>query len=123
MKKLGEIKYVCFVLDRLVSVTDVLSIDCDSKQDLHASRSQELIDKQRKALETSIQKMQSVAVKGEVKIGAIASRQKKLTRLGMEKNIHGHKFKAQHEVTAGRNSIRAGSMNGITAVFNVESIT
>ena len=78
---------------------------------MHASRAQDLIDKQRKTIEASIQKMQVIASKSDSKMGAIASRQKKLCRLGMEKNIHGHRFRAQHEATAGRSSMRAGSMN------------
>ena len=55
--------------------------------------------------------MQVIASKGDSKLGAIASRHKKLCRLGMEKNVHGHRFRAQHEATAGRSSMRAGSMN------------
>lgn len=69
------------------------------------------VDKQRKSIEESVQKMQINAAKSDNSNGMIASRKKKLLRLGAEKNIHGHKFIAQHEMTAGRSTQRAGSMN------------
>lgn len=54
-------------------------------KELGAARTQEYIDKQRKQLEESIQKMQIAASKSEGKTGMVASRKKKLTRCGAEK--------------------------------------
>jgi ATP-binding cassette subfamily F protein 3 len=75
------------------------------------AKTQSHVDKQRKSIEESVQKMQINAAKSDSSNGMIASRKKKLLRLGAEKNIHGHKFNAQHEMTAGRSTQRAGSMN------------
>lgn len=79
-----------------------------------STRVQENIDKQRKHLEDQIKRMQVAAhrdTSGKSN-GQIASRKKKLARHGYEKNIHGHRFRAQHEATAHRSSIRAGSQCG-----------
>jgi hypothetical protein len=55
---------------------------------------------------------QSYAAKSEGKTGMVASRKKKLDRLGAEKNIHGHRFRAQQDSTNGMSAVRAGSCNG-----------
>ncbi len=88
-------------------------VNTKKDKDLHLSKTQDVIDKQRKQLEESIQKMQVIAAKSEGKTGMIASRKKKLTRLGAEKNAHGHRFRAQQDSYEGISSgIRAGSQNG-----------
>lgn len=83
------------------------------------SRLQENIDKQRKHLEDQIRRMQIAAhrdTSGKAN-GQIASRKKKLARHGYEKNVNGHRFRAQHEATAKRASMRAGSQNGKSIAF------
>jgi hypothetical protein len=78
------------------------------------ARTQEKIDKQRKQLEDSIAKMQVAASRDSSGKGSgqVASRKKKLNRIGAEKNEHGHRFRAQQDSTNGMSSIRAGSVNG-----------
>jgi hypothetical protein len=83
------------------------------------SRVQDSIAKQRKHLEDQIRRMQVAAhrdTSGKAN-GQIASRKKKLARHGYEKNINGHRFRAQHEATAKRVSMRAGSQNGQLLLF------
>ena len=83
-------------------------------KDLGLVRSQDLIDKQRRHVEDSIQRMQVVAAKSDSKSGMVASRKKKLARVGAEKNEHGHRFRAQQDSWKGISSgIRAGSLHGI----------
>jgi hypothetical protein len=80
------------------------------------SRVQDTLDKQRKHLEDQIRRMQVAAhrdTSGKAN-GQIASKKKKLARHGYEKNVNGHRFRAQHEATAKRISMRAGSQNGLT---------
>jgi hypothetical protein len=60
--------------------------------------------------------MKIISSKSENKNGTVASRKKKLNRVGCEKNIHGHKFKAQQDSYNGLSSIRAGSRNGIPSI-------
>jgi len=48
--------------------------------------------------------------------GQVASRKKKLARHGAEKNVNGHRFRAQQDSTNGMSSIRAGSQNGMQHV-------
>ena len=88
-----------------------------------STRVQDNVDKQRKHLEDQIKRMQVSAhrdTSGKSN-GQIASRKKKLARHGYEKNIHGHKFNAQHEATAGRSTMRAGSQCGKFVTFTLFS--
>ena len=77
----------------------------------NTARQQEALDSKRAHVAASIEKMQAAAKGGkEVKNGGIASRQKKLGRMGFEKTADGKKFNAQ---THGR---RDGCINnsGVT---------
>jgi ABC-type glutathione transport system ATPase component len=80
------------------------------------SRVQDGLDKQRKHLEDQIRRMQVAAHRDTTgkSNGQIASKKKKLARHGYEKNVNGHRFRAQHEATAKRASMRAGSQNGLS---------
>lgn len=40
--------------------------------------------------------------------------------IGAEKNIHGHRFRAQQDSSNGMSSIRAGSQNGTYCVYCIE---
>lgn len=87
------------------------------------SRVQDTLDKQRKHLEDQIRRMQVAAhrdTSGKAN-GQIASKKKKLARHGYEKNVNGHRFRAQHEATAKRVSMRAGSQNGDSLFCNPSS--
>lgn len=81
------------------------------EKDINSLKTQDEIDKQRKHIEQSIKKGQDFASKAgpEGKAGMVASRKKKLERLGAEKNIYGFKFSAQTETQNGRSGSRAGS--------------
>ena len=83
-------------------------------KELNSARTQESVDKKRQALEESIRKMQISASRDASGKGSgqVASRKKKLARHGAEKNINGHRFRAQQDSTNGMSSIRAGSQNG-----------
>ena len=74
-----------------------------------AQKAQAKIDKKRESVEKQIQKMQVAASKSNTSSSAVSSRKKKLNRVGQEKNVDGHRWKAQHEATAGRSSQREGS--------------
>jgi ATPase subunit of ABC transporter with duplicated ATPase domains len=86
-------------------------------KETNVARTQENVNKKRAQLEESIRKMQIAAtrdVSGKGS-GQVASRKKKLARHGVEKNEHGHRFRAQRDSYEGMSSIRAGSMNGMDA--------
>jgi ATP-binding cassette, subfamily F, member 3 len=88
-------------------------------KDLMNTRVQDGLDKQRKHLEDQIRRMQVAAHRDTTgkSNGQIASKKKKLARHGYEKNVNGHRFRAQHEATAKRVSMRAGSQNGSSVLF------
>ncbi len=79
-----------------------------NEKKLKKLRLQENLDKHRQHIKESIQKMESAAsknVKDEKRQTQIASRKKKLCRMGMEKTEDGKKFNAQ------KHSRRLGSVN------------
>lgn len=83
------------------------------EKQLGLQRTQESLDKQRKNLQNTIQKMQVQASRSDNAQGAVASRKKKLARQGAEKNEHGHRFRAQQDSYNGMSAIRMGSQNEI----------
>ncbi|CAN0415881.1 unnamed protein product, partial [Scytosiphon promiscuus] len=65
-----------------------------SDQDVAANRTQDNLDKQRKHIEDSVKKMTKAASgKGgdQKKSGQVASRNKKLERHGLERDVNGHR--------------------------------
>jgi hypothetical protein len=88
-----------------------------SDKETGLARTQEKVDKQRKELEDSIRKMQIAASRDTSGKGSgqVASRKKKLARHGAEKNVNGHRFRAQQDSSNGMSAVRAGSQNGTFA--------
>ncbi|CAM9396025.1 unnamed protein product [Choristocarpus tenellus] len=83
-------------------------------KDAFTNNSEDALGRQRKHMELSVKKMEKAATgKGgdQKKLGQVASRKKKLDRHGLEKNIHGHRFKCQHNVYLDGSSIRQGAVN------------
>jgi ATP-binding cassette subfamily F protein 3 len=69
-----------------------------SEQAMNIARQQETLDAKREHIRASIDKVKKQAKKsghGEMKLGMVASRQKKLGRMGFEKTASGQKFNAQ----------------------------
>jgi ATPase subunit of ABC transporter with duplicated ATPase domains len=68
-----------------------------SDKNLSNTRSQDLINKERKHIEETIRKLQITASRDSSGKGSgmVASRKKKLARHGAEKDENGHKFKVQ----------------------------
>jgi ATPase subunit of ABC transporter with duplicated ATPase domains len=90
-----------------------------SDKETGLARTQEKVDKQRKELEESIRKMQIAASRDTSGKGSgqVASRKKKLARHGAEKNVNGHRFRAQQDSSNGMSAVRAGSQNGTPRIF------
>ncbi|CAN0009327.1 unnamed protein product, partial [Ectocarpus fasciculatus] len=87
-----------------------------SDHDVAANRLQDNLDKQRKHIEDSVKKMTKAASgKGgdQKKSSQVASRNKKLGRHGLERDVNGHRWKAQTVANTG-SSIRAGCANELT---------
>jgi ATPase subunit of ABC transporter with duplicated ATPase domains len=82
-------------------------------EELKMQRINDSVERQRKHIEDSIQKMHNIAKNSNSKTvtSQIASRKKKLERHGMEKNVYGHRWRAQTESSAGRGGMRIGSEN------------
>mmetsp|Transcript_35724 Transcript_35724/g.66710 ORF Transcript_35724/g.66710 Transcript_35724/m.66710 type:complete len:705 (+) Transcript_35724:248-2362(+) len=83
-------------------------------KNLSNTRSQELINKERKHIEETIRKLQVTASRDTSGKGSgmVASRKKKLARHGAEKDENGHKFKVQNYTACKmKSTIRAGSQN------------
>ncbi len=85
-----------------------------SGANLHLNREEKKILKSRKAIEQSIQNMTKAAAgkKGDQKKSSlVASRRKKLDRLGIEKDEYGHRFKCQTNFVEFGSAIRRGAVN------------
>lgn len=68
--------------------------------------------------------LQVISAKSDSKSGMVASRKKKLARVGAEKNAHGHRFRAQQDSWKGISSgIREGSVHGKTLLWGDFSAT
>jgi len=105
-KKLTYYKgnYVNFLIDK-------------KRKDLHMTRQQNTLDKQRDAMIKSMDKMKKQATstaskKGSKKLSRVVSnRKKKLERHGLEKDSHGHRSTVQKA----NSGIRVGSINSLDA--------
>ncbi len=93
---------------------------------LHLNREENKILKSRKAIEKSIQNMSKAAAgkKGDQKKSSlVASRRKKLDRLGIEKDEHGHRFKCQTNFIEFGSAIRRGAVNENALGFQNRKMT
>ncbi|KAK9816604.1 hypothetical protein WJX72_002628 [[Myrmecia] bisecta] len=88
--------------------------EAKAEKELFTARAAESVEKKRAHIQASIQKGQQQAKKSgdDKKLGMVASRKKKLERLGMEKNEQGHRFRI--------NKDRAGYHDSVRDVVEVE---
>ncbi len=97
-----------------------------AEANLHLNREEEKILKTRKAIEQSIHNMTKAAAgkKGDQKKSSlVASRRKKLDRLGIEKDEYGHRFKCQTNFVEFGSAIRRGAVNENALGFQNRKMT